>query len=335
MLRLEPGPDALRVIAGGSWIVSEAGALSRLLKKLRLPAVQHARVDMSGIERLDTAGALLLQHLLTALRERGIVTELAGAKREHLGMLERVVRDYRPCDISPPPKNTLIRIVEESGEGVVQAMVTGAGFLSFLGALTVSVVHQVFRPRRWRITSVVVHVERVGLDAVPIVATISFLIGVVLAYQGTVQLKQLGAEVFVVDLVAISILRELGVLLTAIVIAGRSGSSFTAEIGTMKVNEEIDAMSVLGMSPVEVLVVPRVIALVVSLPLLTFLADMMGLFGGGLYSWVALDISPSTFVERVREGVAISNFWVGFVKAPAFAVLIALVGLLRGNGGDR
>ena len=131
-----------------------------------------------------------------------------------------------------------------------------------------------------------VQVERVGLDAVPIVATISFLIGVVLAYQGTVQLKQLGAEVFVVDLVAISILRELGVLLTAIVIAGRSGSSFTAEIGTMKVNEEIDAMSVLGMSPVEVLVVPRVIALMVSLPLLTFLADMMGLFGVGFtHGW--------------------------------------------------
>jgi phospholipid/cholesterol/gamma-HCH transport system permease protein len=140
----------------------------------------------------------------------------------------------------------------------------------------------------------------------------------------------LGAEVFVVDLVAISILRELGVLLTAIVIAGRSGSSFTAEIGTMKVNEEIDAMSVLGMSPVDVLVVPRFIALVVSLPLLTFLADMMGLFGGGVYSWVALDISPSTFVERVREGVAISNFWVGFVKAPAFAALIALVGCYEG-----
>ena len=143
--------------------------------------------------------------------------------------------------------------------------------------------------------------EEVGLNAIPIVALISFLIGVVLAYQGATQLRQFGAEVFVVDLVAISILREIGILLTAIIIAGRSGSAFTAQIGSMKVNEEVDAMRTLGLEPIEILVLPRVLALVISLPLLTFVADLMGLLGGGLMAWVTLDISPAVYIERLNQ----------------------------------
>jgi phospholipid/cholesterol/gamma-HCH transport system permease protein len=176
----------------------------------------------------------------------------------------------------------------------------------------------------------VFHVEEVGLNALPIVGLVSFLIGVVLAYQGAVQLRQLGAEIFVVDLIAVAVLRELGVLLTAIMIAGRSGSAFTAQLGTMKVNEEVDALRSLGLDPLEVLVLPRCIALVISLPLLTFFADLMGLLGGGLMAWIELDIGPAVFLERLRDAVSPSSFWVGIVKAPVFAVIIAVIGCYEG-----
>jgi len=185
-------------------------------------------------------------------------------------------------------------------------------------------------PSRLRVTPLVYHMEQVGLNAVPIVALISFLIGIVLAYQGATQLRQFGAEIFTVELVSISVLREIGILLTAIIVAGRSGSAFTAQIGSMKLHEEIDAMRTLALDPMEMLVVPRVLALILVLPMLGFISDMMGLFGGLLMCWTVLDIMPGTFIARVEEWVPLSHFWVGIIKAPFFALMIGLIGCYEG-----
>jgi phospholipid/cholesterol/gamma-HCH transport system permease protein len=181
-----------------------------------------------------------------------------------------------------------------------------------------------------RLTPLVFHMEKVGLNALPIVGLISFLIGVVLAYQGATQLQKFGAEVFVVDLIGVSVLREIGILLTAIVVAGRSGSAFTAQIGSMKVNEEVDAMRTLGLDPIQVLVIPRTLALVLMLPLLAFFSDIMGLLGGGLMAWSVLDVSPGQFIERLNGSIGMWTFWVGIIKAPVFGLLIALVGCYEG-----
>ena len=216
------------------------------------------------------------------------------------------------------------------GQGTIDAAATGLAFVRFLGSVVLTLARTLPQPRRWRVGSVLHHLEEVGLKAVPIVALISFLIGVVLAYQGATQLARFGAQVFVVDLVAIGVLREIGILLTAIVVAGRSGSAFTAQLGSMQLNEEVDALRTLGLDPLEVLVLPRLIALVVALPLLAVVADFLGLVGGGLMAWVELGIAPAEFVARLRQAVGPWTFGVGVVKAPFFAALIALVGCAEG-----
>ncbi len=202
--------------------------------------------------------------------------------------------------------------------------------LSMLGSIVATIGRALISPRRFRLASIVRHVYETGATAVPIVSLIAFLISVIVAYIGAQQLRQFGGEIFVVDLVTISVLRELGVLLTAIIVAGRSGSAFAAEIGVMKLNDEVDALRSIGVDPIEVLVVPRVLGLVIALPLLTVVADAMGLAGGALLSWSLVDITFTQYLERVDESIASTTFWVGLVKAPVFALLIALVGTLRG-----
>ena len=207
---------------------------------------------------------------------------------------------------------------------------SGTELVSFLGQTVIAPGRSLRRPSRIRGRELVALIEKTGLDAMPIVEMISFLIGVVLAYQGADQLARFGAEIFTVNLVGIGVLREMGVLLTAIMLAGRSGSAFAAQIGTMKVNEEIDAMRTIGMDPMEVLVLPRVLALMVSLPLLTFFADIMGLLGGAVMATTALDISFFQFARQLNASVPISALWIGLVKAPVFAFIIALVGCFEG-----
>jgi phospholipid/cholesterol/gamma-HCH transport system permease protein len=186
------------------------------------------------------------------------------------------------------------------------------------------------RPGALRVPSLVRHIYETGLTAIPIVSLIAFLISVIVAYLGSQQLSRFGANIFVVDLVTISVLREMGVLLTAIIVAGRSGSAFAAEIGVMQLNEETDALRAMGMNPIEILVVPRVLALVIALPLLTIIADAMGLAGGGLLSLLNLHIPLPLFMDRLRESLAPTTFWAGLVKAPVFAMLIGTVGAYRG-----
>ncbi len=225
---------------------------------------------------------------------------------------------------------TLERLVGRLGRWSVLQGAHARGVIVFLGRIA-TVVGQAFsRPRAWRISSLARHIYETGITAIPIVALIAFLISVIVAYLGAQQLSRFGADIFVVDLVTIATLREMGVLLTSVIVAGRSGSAFAAEIGVMQLNEETDALRAMGMNPIELLVVPRVLALVIALPLLTVIADAMGLAGGGLLSLVNLHIPLPQFMARLRESLSPTTFWSGLVKAPVFAVLIAMVGTYRG-----
>ncbi|MPZ11621.1 MAG: MlaE family lipid ABC transporter permease subunit, partial [Kiloniellaceae bacterium] len=202
--------------------------------------------------------------------------------------------------------------------------------LSFLGLTVTVFVRTLLHPWRIRLVPLIAHMEQTGLNALPIVGLISFLVGIVLAYQGADQLARFGAQIFTVNLVAVGVLREMGILLTAIIVAGRSGSAFTAQIGTMKVNEEVDAMRTLGLDPMEVLVIPRVFALVLVLPLLTFYADLMGLLGGAVMATIVLDISFFQFARQLNDAVTLWTFWIGIIKAPIFAFIISMIGCYEG-----
>ncbi|MCG8693269.1 MAG: MlaE family lipid ABC transporter permease subunit [Minwuiales bacterium] len=315
---------------GGRWDIANAGRLDAELNRLPSFAAARVRLDIGELALLDTAGAWLLHRSIVSWREAGAEVDLTGAHPDHAAMLKQVADNYKPCDIAPPRINAIVRLLTRIGRSTVEVLEEAGSLMAFLGEGILAFGRTLANPRRLRLTSTVFHMEQVGLNAVPIVALISFLIGVVLAYQGAQQLQRFGAEVFVVNLIAVSILREIGILLTAIVIAGRSGSAFTAQIGAMKVNEEIDAMRTLGLDPMEVLVVPRMLALMITLPLLAFVADIMGLLGGGLMAWVALGIGPGLFLERLNEAVGLWSFWVGIIKAPVFAFLIALIGCYEG-----
>ncbi len=322
--------DGLLLNAGGAWTIANSTRIDRELKTALRGARRPTRIDISAISRLDTSGAWLLTRTTQALRDSGQRLDIIGSQPIYDLILERVAASYRPCRSPSDKSNFLIQLVENLGEATAAVVQTAVGLLAFVGHAVAAGLRLIVQPRRLRLTSIVFHLEQVGFNALPIVGLISFLIGVVLAYQGATQLRQFGADVFTVDLIAISVLRELGILLTAIIIAGRSGSAFTAQLGSMKINEEVDALQTLGLDAMDVLVLPRVIALVIALPLLAFFADIMGLLGGAVMCWVVLDISPTVFIERLSDAVSIASFWVGIVKAPVFAVLIALIGCFEG-----
>jgi len=267
---------------------------------------------------------------VASIGAQGLTVRHTGGPPHHLEFLGKLARDRaKPGngEPSPAPRDGVLgklgRWALEQGREVPDAV-------AFFGRI-VAVIGEVFsRPKALRISSLTRHIYETGVTAIPIVASIAFLIRVIVAYLGSQQLARFGAEIFVVDLVAIAVLREMGVLLTAIIVAGRSGSAFAAEIGTMRLNEETDALRAMGMNPIELLVVPRVLALAIALPLLTILADAMGLAGGGLLSMLKLHISWPQFMNRAREALAPTTFWAGLIKAPVFAVLIGMVGTFRG-----
>ena len=323
---------ALVLRAEGHWLIGAAAQLDRRLRGLDLPAGRRVTIDAAGIERLDTAGAWLLLRTERALAARGNTVDLANL-RPSLAPLFEQLRDRG--DVSPPPHpipphHTLTGFVARIGEVTVIAVRRGYSLLGFGGLLFVTIARLLRRPGRLRLAATLRQVEQTGLDAMPIVGLLSFLIGVVMAFQGADQLRRFGAEIYTVNLLGITILRELGVLLSAIIIAGRSGSAFTAQIGTMQVNQEIDALRTLGLDPVEVLVLPRVFGLMVTLPLLVFYADAMGLLGGCLMTWATLGISIPAFLEQLRGAITGWTLWVGVIKAPFFAAIIAMVGCYEG-----
>jgi phospholipid/cholesterol/gamma-HCH transport system permease protein len=325
--------DRLEVEAGGGWTLDELqrldGDLRGLLDRTG-PASAAARISLAQLERLDTAGAWLLHRLERDLDARGLAVEFAGLRAEHAALLEAVRRAGPEPPTPSAPPDPFLRMVAEVGEASIRAFQEGRRLLSFYGQIVLALAAVAVRPTRLRGISLVHHLEHTGVNALPIVGLISFLIGVVLAYQGATQLRMFGADIFTIDLLAISVLREIGVLLTAIVVAGRSGSAFTAQLGTMQVNEEIDAMRTLGLDPIEVLVLPRLLALMIALPLLAFFANIMALLGGGVMAVVVLDIGPAQFVGRLDGVVTLTTFLVGMVKAPVFAFLIAMVGCYEG-----
>ncbi|MBT5051027.1 MAG: MlaE family lipid ABC transporter permease subunit [Rhodospirillaceae bacterium] len=320
----------LVVIATGAWTIRTAPSLSEEIDRMGASNASSGILDLSGVEELDTAGALLVRHLHDRIAKTGMPVEMAGTHKEHATLIDRVVTAGGVKPLPTEVYNPLIALVERVGRAACDACTEAADLLYFLGVTTVSTFRSLVRPKRIRIIPVLSHIEHVGLDALPIVGLLSFLIGVVLAYQGADQLRQFGAEIFTVDLLGISIFREMGVLLTAIVIAGRSGSAFAAQIGTMQVNQEIDAMQTLGLDPVDMLVLPRIFALLISMPLLAVFADVMGLMGGGLMVILTLDVSLVQFLERLQNSISVSTYWVGIVKAPVFGFLIALTGCREG-----
>lgn len=300
------------------------------LRNLDIPAAcAEIGIDLHDILRLDTAGALVVADFIRTLAARGIRCTWHGDPAQ-----EAVLTRVSAIDMTEAPQvravSPFVRTLNVIGAAIIEEAEQARGILAFTGMFVISLVGLALRPWRFRWVSLCSHMEQTGVQAVPIVALLSFLIGLVTAYMGAEQFARFGAQVFVINLLEISTLREMGVLLTALVVAGRSGSSFTAQIGAMVANEEVAAMRALGLDPMEVLVVPRVLALVVMLPILTFIADIMGILGGGVAAWSTLDIDPAGFTARFREIVQVRNFAVGMVKAPVFALAISLVGCFQG-----
>ncbi len=323
--------------------LTPASELSSLAGPVTLANLQQSRtvlyglarsdtLDLSAVTVLDTAGAWLIASFLAERQAGGQAVAIAGAT-EAQSLILKTVTNALPTAPKPPKRRPHHRAGDELAflGAKISPFLAGIGqSLGFLGLVIARLGNTVVHPSRLRFTALVHHMQEAGLNAVPIVALMGFLIGIVLAFQGATQLKQFGAEVFVVDLISISILRELGILLTAIIVAGRSASAYTAAIGSMKMREEIDAIRVLGLDPVELLVIPRVLALVILLPALGFVANMAGLFGGGLMAWIDLGISPGMFRAQLLSGTDVSHMLVGLSKAPVFAVIIGVVGCYQG-----
>lgn len=328
--KTEQQGETLLLSAGGSWETASLAQLDVGLRRLARARVRAARIDLGAVDNMDTAGAWLLYRTRKELRARGVAAEFQGAKPAHADILNRVETGDVEQTLERDEVGPVLAMVERVGRASIAALGEGADLLSFLGATVITAGRAAVKPRRIRFTSLISHIEQVGLNAMPIVGLLSFLIGMVIAYQGAEQLRRFGAEIFTVDLLGIFMLREMAILLTAIIVAGRSGSAFTAQIGTMQVNEEVDAMRTLGLDPLEVLVLPRVLALIIALPLLTVLADVMGLAGGALMSMAVIDITLVQFMERLKDVVPLWAFWVGLIKAPVFGLLIGLVGCREG-----
>ncbi|MBB2496247.1 MlaE family ABC transporter permease [Aquipseudomonas ullengensis] len=317
-----------RLSVRGDWTLAHY----RELRQRIASQAASAEVELNQLGQLDTAGASLLSDWLGAERLATLIEHSPDLPAERLALLRTVCQALQgvPVVCPPPPPSSLREFLEHIGAAVSAQALQLRALLGFLGLTLASLFTSLWRPRRWRITALVSHVEQTGLDAVPIVALLTFMVGAVVAFLGATVLAQFGATIYTVHLVAFSFLREFGVLLTAILMAGRTASAFTAQIGAMKSNEEIDAIRTLGLDPMELLVLPRVLALLISLPILTFIAMLCGIVGGGLVCTLLLDISPTLFLHILQSNIPVQHFFIGLVKAPFFALVIAIIGCLEG-----
>jgi len=323
------GAGALRLSATGSWTIDQADALRALIAAAPVNG-GRAQLDMAGIEGLDTFGAWLIERLLRRWREAGGEADLISVPERYRGLIDQV-RAANRREVSKPPRRWgPIAKVEDIGRATEGFVAELGDLVGLIGLVTVAAGRAILRPRVQRLTSIVQHLDRVGWQAIGIIFLITFLIGAIIAQQGIYNFRRFGAEDYVVNLVGILVLREIGVLLVAIMIAGRSGSSYTAELGSMKMREEIDALRTMGVDPTEVLILPRVVALVIALPILAFLGSMTALLGGGLVSWLYGGMSPVIFVNRLREAVSVDDFLVGMIKAPVMAFMIGIVACAEG-----
>jgi phospholipid/cholesterol/gamma-HCH transport system permease protein len=290
-----------------------------------------ATVSLDAITRLDTAGAILIVELIGVEKAQAVADWAAELPKEQQALLVRIAEAMEaPLDVDPPSYSRISQALASAGQHMVGLWSQQRQLLAFIGLVVATLFQLVLRPRHWRLTATVAHIQQSGLNAVPIVALLTFMVGAVVAFLGATVLQDFGATIYTIDLVAFSFLREFGVLLAAILLAGRTASAFTAQIGAMKSNEEIDALQAQGLDPIELLVLPRVMAMLISLPMLAFVGMLSGLAGGAMVTSLSLDISLTQFLTTLQKDVSVTHFLVGLSKAPVFAFVIAVIGCLEG-----
>ncbi len=323
--------SATRVALGGRWTLANAALLETAMQSLDTKGAALLHVDLSAVDAIDTCGAWILHRQLRRWQDRGAQIELVGTSDAQAALLERMnIADEERVPLLRKSGSAFAELAIRAGRAATEFALEAKALIAFVGAAAVCALRAIRHPGRVRFVSTVHHIERIGIDAVPILGLLAFLIGVVLAFQGADQLRAYGAEVFTINLLGVSILREIGVLITAIMVAGRTGSAFAAEIGTMKVNQEVDAMRTIGLDPMETLVLPRLLALAIALPLLVFFANTMALVGGAVMVMLGLDLSFAQFIEQLENAVQLNTLAVGLIKAPVFAVLIGIVSCYEG-----
>ena len=335
LLRAERQDDRLIVRVLGPWTIDHAEELDRQIDQLAPGGAGAASVDADGLEDLDTLGAWLLAATCDKLRTDGREPEISGTNERQQALLEEVRDKREAIESGAQPRRRSLKdglrdAVEAMGRHMVVGLAETRDFLIFLGETLVCLGRIAIRRQRLALPAVAHHMQQVWIDALPIVGLLGFLAGAVIVYQGTTQLQRFGASSLAINLVAITVLREIGVLLAALLVGGRSGSSFTAQIGAMKARGEVDAMLATGIDPIAALVVPRILALFITFPLVGFFSTVMALTGGGLMAWLQLGIPPSDYLSRVLTAVTGTTFFVGMIKTPVFAAITALIGCFQG-----
>jgi phospholipid/cholesterol/gamma-HCH transport system permease protein len=332
LLTSELKGERLELAAAGSWTAPHAGELEKLVDSVAGEAskAKNVSIDMKGVREFDTFGAWLLERLMRQWTSTGRETVIVGMPEHDRDLLEEMHAVNRAPPAPPKHENEIVSFL--AGVGLAGAEF-GRGlnvFAEMLAAIGMATARVLTRPRDFRFTSTVNQLDRVTWQAVPIILLITFLIGGIISQQGIFHFRKFGAELYAVDLVGILVLREIGVLIVAIMVAGRSGSSYTAELGSMKMREEIDALRTMGFDPVEVLILPRIIVLIIALPVLTFLGSMAALYGGGLVAWLYGGISPDIYISRLTEAISLTHFKVGMIKAPFMGLVIGVVACAEG-----
>ena len=331
VLKAEPNADGVVVRLSGDWTIGAGSALEKAAAAISKAVAgrKRAEVDISEVSALDMAGAWVIDRARSQLNASGLQTELSGVRSEHATLLHEA--RYRQIEPPAQPRHVLfVTMLNEIGETVVGALFDVYEGLGFLGRVVARAMGVVFRPRRWRITPLIFHLEQFALRGAPIIVLINIFVGAIVAQQGILQLARFGATSMTVELVGILTLRELAVLLTSIMVAGRSGSSITAEIGAMRMREEVDAMTVMAVDPMQALVLPRLAALLLAMPILTIFGDIAALFGGMLMTWAFGNVSPVAFIAAIQEPYFLQRFFAGMIKAPFMALVIGLIAAAEG-----
>ncbi|MFL5142461.1 MAG: MlaE family lipid ABC transporter permease subunit [Microvirga sp.] len=323
--------SGLALCAAGPWTARYAPVLEQIVTDAEKLTGSRPNIfiDVSQVSRLDTFGAWLIERLRRSLTQGGVEAKIAGLSANYSTLVDEV-RRVKAAPIVDSNPVTITGMLDQVGRSVVGVGGTVVGLVDMLGAVLAAAANVLIHPRSFRLTSTVHHLEQVCWRAVPIIVLITFLIGCIISQQGIFHFRQFGADIFVVDMLGVLVLREIGVLLVAIMVAGRSGSAYTAELGSMKMREEIDALRVMGLDPIEVLIVPRLLALIIGLPLLAFLSDLAALYGGGLVAWIYGDVSPDVYLSRLRAAISLNTFLAGIIKAPFMALIIGLIASMEG-----
>jgi phospholipid/cholesterol/gamma-HCH transport system permease protein len=324
--------DRLQISAAGSWTAEHAREIEALIDQAigRKPDVHSVDIDLTGVERLDTFGAWLVERITRTFSGDGREARVIGLDEHYKVLLEEAHSVNRTSPEPPPKPLALVSTLNNIGASLAEFFGSIVALTNMLGAVSAALIRAAARPWTFRLTPTVYHIDRVGWRAVPIILLITFLIGAIIAQQGIFHFRKFGADIFVVDMVGILVLREIGVLLVCVMVAGRSGSAYTAELGAMKMREEIDALRTMGFDPIDVLILPRIVAIIVAVPILTFLGSMAALYGGGLVCWLYGGINPDVFLSRLREAITLDHFEVGMIKAPFMGLVIGLVACAEG-----